>query len=220
MALRSAHGAARRGGRVVMVETLPADELPSANGPGPVRDDRDSAGRFKPGNSMARQARARAGQQGELAKLEASADPSWKSADRWSRQWAAYRRGELARLHGGELSSEVCALVEDARQAMRDARWCASKGASLEGTDPAESRLLRGEARQLRIEARGHRLAAWEIAAKEAHARPKADPLAWLRDDPKPAPALRAAPAAPSEPAPTAEGQPATAVDQRETEAK
>lgn len=185
MALRAAHGKARKLGAVVMVETLPADELPSAMGSDPAVADRDASGRFVPGNRIARTARHRAGAQGELARLEATADPAWRTADRWSRSWAAHRRGELTKLHGGELSSEVCALVEDARQAMRDARWCASKAASLAERDPEQAASLRSEARQLRIEARGHRLAAWEIAAKEADARNKLNPqqtgARWLR---------------------------------------
>lgn len=171
MAWRKAHGQSAKGGRIVAIETLPADELPSASGPNPARQDRDAAGRFLPGNSLARNAKFRSGKQGELGKLERKGDPAWQASDRWSKQWAAHRRTELANLHGGELSSEVCSLVEDARQALSDARYCRALAAGEQ--DPKRAQELRSEARQLRIEARGHRLAAWEIAAKEAAARPK-----------------------------------------------
>lgn len=181
MALRTAHGKARKHGALVMVETLPPDELPAATPVGPDQSGRNALGQFVAGNNLGRTGRARAGIRGELGKLEAQADPSWKSADRWSKQWAAHRRTELARLHGGELSSGVCAMVEDARQAMRDARWCASKAASIEQSDPDRAASLRSEARQLRIEARGHGLASWEIAANEARGRPQESAADKLR---------------------------------------
>lgn len=173
MALRTAHGRARQLGALVVVETLPADELPAATGSDPGRRDRDSGGRFQPGNRIAKTARFRSGQQGELGRLEAKGDPAWQAADRWSKRWARFRVRELAQLHGGELSSEVCGVIEDARQAVADARYCRAKAAELEATDPARADKLRGEARQLRIEVRGHRLAAWELAAREAAARPR-----------------------------------------------
>jgi hypothetical protein len=181
MALRTAHGRAKQLGAVVVVETLPADELPSASGSDPARRDRDDAGRFLPGNRLAKAAKFRAGRHGRLAALEAQGDPAWLAADRWGKQWAAHRRTELAVAHGGELSAEVSAIVEDAGQAMADARYCRARAAAVEASDPARAERLRTEARQLRIEARGHRLAAWEIAAKEAQARPAADPLAAAR---------------------------------------
>lgn len=176
MAIRAAHGKSRRLGAVVAVETLPADELPAAEGSDPGRPDRDAAGRFLPGNSLARNARYRSGAQGELSRLEAKGDPAWRASDRWSKQWSSFRRAELTSLHGGSLSSEVCALIEDARQAMADARWARAKAAECESEGDVErATSLRSDARQLRIEARGHRLAAWEIAAKEAEARGKSE---------------------------------------------
>lgn len=180
MALRTAHGAAAAGGALLVVETLPADELPAASGSDPARRDRDAGGRFLPGNSIARNAKFRAGRHGELAKLKAQGDPAWRAADRWGQQWAAHRRTELARCHGDALSSEVCAMVEDAAEAMADARYARAKAMAVESTDPERASALRSEARQLRIEARGHRLGAWELAAREAAARPQ-DPGAAHR---------------------------------------
>lgn len=173
MTLRSAHGNARKGGRLLVVETLPADELPPATPADPARRERDEAGRFLPGNSIARAAKFRAGRHGRLAALEAQGDAAWQAADRWGRQWAAHRRTELATTHGGQLSSEVCAIIEDAGMAMADARYCRALAASVESADPSRAASLRTEARQLRTEARGHRLAAWELAAREAAARPR-----------------------------------------------
>lgn len=134
-----------------------------------------------PGNSLAKNAKFRAGNQGALARLEAKGDAAWQAADRWSKRLAAFRRGELTRAHGGELSSEVCALVEHERQALADARWARAKAAELDATDPARAERLRSEARQLRIEARGHGMAAWELASREAQVRPKARPQ-WMAD--------------------------------------
>lgn len=171
MVLRRAHGAAARGGAVVVVETLPADELPSALGSDPAHRDRDENGRFLPGNRLAKAAKVRAGRHGRLAALEAQGDAAWLAADRWGKQWAAHRRTELAALHGGDLSSDVCTIIEDAGQAMADARYCRARAAAVEANDPARAERLRTEARQLRTEARGHRLAAWELASREAAAR-------------------------------------------------
>jgi hypothetical protein len=178
MTLRSAHGAARDGGALLVVETLPSDEQPSASGSDPARRDRDEHGRFVPGNRLAKSAKFRAGRHGRLAALEAQGDAAWLAADRWGRQWSAHRRTELAALHGGTLSSEVCAIVEDAGMAMADARYCRARAAAVEATDPQRAERLRTEARQLRTEARGHRLAAWELSAREAAARP-AEPFPW-----------------------------------------
>jgi len=181
MALRTAHGAAAAGGALLVVETLPADELPAASGSDPARKDRDGGGRFLPGNAIGKNAKFRTSRNGRLAKLEAKGDPAWQAANRWGLQWAAHRRTELARMHGGELSSEVCSIIEDAGQAMADARYCRALAASVEAAQPTRAADLRSEARQLRIEARGHRLAAWEIAAKEAAARKSANPGAANR---------------------------------------
>jgi hypothetical protein len=179
MALRTAHGAARDGGALVVVETLPADELPAASGSDPDRQDRDKGGRFLPGNSIARHAKFRAGRHGHLAKLEAQGTPAWQAANRWGLQWSAHRRTELARMHGGELSSDVCAFIEDAGQAMADSRYCRALAASIEAADPKRAAELRKEASSYRSEAKGHRLGAWELAAREGAARKAAGaPLA------------------------------------------
>lgn len=152
-----------------MLETLPPDELPAVPSIDPGRCDRDTAGRFLPGNSLAQNARHRAGRNGALTKLEAKGDPSWQASNRYARRWAAQCRSELTRLYGS-LSSDVCAFVEDAAEAAADARWARAKAAELEASDPERADALRREARELRIEARGHRMAAREYAAKGAGA--------------------------------------------------
>jgi hypothetical protein len=175
--VRAAHGNARRLGAVAVVETLPLDELPAASPEHTARPERKPNGQFAEGNTVARRAKTRSSEQGELAALERQAEPAWQAADRWSKTWRRGRIKELEKLHstGKEgLSRDALAHLEDARQAMRDARWCASKGASLESTDSKRAGELRREASQLRLEARGHRMAAWEYAAKEAGARPHA----------------------------------------------
>lgn len=175
MALRTSHGRARQLGSVVSVELLPPDEQPPATPAEPGRSDRDTAGRFVAGNKIAKQARVRAGKRGTLAKLEGKGTPEWQAANKWGQQYAAHRLGELAKAHGGEVSSDVSVLVQDIGDAVADARWARAKAAELEAEGKHErAAALRAEARQLRLEARGHRLAAWELAHREAEARPKA----------------------------------------------
>jgi len=177
MTLRRAHGTAARGGRLLMVETLPADELPPASGSDPARGDRDASGRFAPGNRIARQAKVRCGARGELLQLYSKGTPAWQAANRWGRQYAAHRLTELAQAHGGEVSAEVSMMIQDAADATSDARWARASAAEAEADGDRETAArLRSEARQLRIEARGHRLAAWELAAREAAARARVSP--------------------------------------------
>ena len=188
MTLRRAHGTAARGGRLLMVETLPADELPPASGSDPARGDRDASGRFAPGNRIARQAKVRCGARGELLQLYSKGTPAWQAANRWGRQYAAHRLTELAQAHGGEVSAEVSMMIQDAADATSDARWARASAAEAEADGDRETAArLRSEARQLRIEARGHRLAAWELAAREAAARPRRpQDVPWLISTPAP----------------------------------
>lgn len=190
MTLRRAHGTAARGGRLLMVETLPADELPPASGSDPARGDRDASGRFAPGNRIARQAKVRCGARGELLQLYSKGTPAWQAANRWGRQYAAHRLTELTQAHGGEVSAEVSMMIQDAADATSDARWCRASAAEAEADGDRDlAARLRSEARQLRIEARGHRLAAWELAAREAAARPRRpQDVPWLISTPAPKP--------------------------------
>lgn len=180
---RSAHGTAAKLGRLTASECPPADELPSALGSDPGRQDRTTDGRFAPGNRLARQAKARAGARGALAALDARADASWQAARRWARRGAQHRVTELAVLHGGELSAGVCALVSDEWEMRGDARYLAARARAEGDADMART------AASLLAGARQAARDAWQIAALEAQARPKQPPrYPWLDEPEEPKP--------------------------------
>lgn len=169
MARRAAHGRAAELGRLAVSETLPSDELPSATPADTARVQRTADGRFAAGNTVARSSRVRSGPRGALAKLDAASDPAWQAARRWAQRACTRRVTELAQLHGGMLSSEVCALVVDSWELRGDARYLAAR-ARAEG-DPDLSRA----AATLLASARQAQRDAWELASREAQARPKED---------------------------------------------
>ena len=175
MVLRTAHGKAARLGRVVVSETPPTDELPPATPAQTARRDRGTDGRFAPGNAIARHSRTRSGPQGALLALDAKADPAWRAARSWARRGARHRIVELAQLHGGELGSEVCALVVDSWEMRGDARYLAAKARAEGNADLARA------ASALLTSARQAQRDAWELASREAQARPKRDPMAAIR---------------------------------------
>lgn len=186
MTWRSAHGNARRLGALAVVETCPADELPPAMPLDTARPARGPDGRFLPGNTVARAQRLRPGLRGVVGAL--APDPAFRSFLVWGRRYAIARRAELARMHGGELSTGVGTLVESAGQAIAAARFVAAKGAQTgDATMLAQAARLSEQAKQLE-------LSAWELASREAAARPQADPLEAVR--------LRIAAAAPQPPQP------------------
>lgn len=161
MALRTAHGAGRKA--LVRIETLPADELPMATGSNPDRPDRGPDGRFLPGNRSAEAQRIRPGLRGGIDK----SDPAYRPFRNWARRYAAHRRAELARLHGGEVSAGVGAIIESAANALGASRYFQSKGEESLNPD------LLKRAADLSALARQHELAAWELAAREGSARPR-----------------------------------------------
>ncbi len=172
MSLRKGHGAGRG---TPHVEVLPADELPSASPALAVRSDQGPDGRFLPGNTAGRAQRIRPGEQGALG-LDKS-DPAYRPFLRWGRRYAAHRRAELALSHGGEISAGVGAMVESAGLAMAASRYLHARGS--ECGDPE----LLKRASALANDARQNELAAWELASREAAARPRrpVDPLAAYR---------------------------------------
>lgn len=171
MALRSGHGT---GAGVPRVEVLPPDELPPASPANADRSDRGTDGRFLPGNGVARAQKTRPTKYGSLVLAQAKADPVYQTCARWGQRYAAHRRAELAKAHGGEISAGVGALVESAGNALADSRYVRAKAA--EKGDPTLLKL----AASLATEARQCELAAWELAAREAAARPR-NPLQDLR---------------------------------------
>lgn len=164
---RTAHGAAAAAGRLVVSECPPTDELPSACNPDPNRKDRSQDGRFLPGNSWARMAKARAGVGGALLLLEAKADPAWRAARRFGRRAAVHRIREYGQSHGLELSSGVCRMLQDSCQQSADAEYLSARAAADNNPE-----LLRIAA-QLRAGARQAERDAWALAVLEAKAKPR-----------------------------------------------
>jgi len=167
MKLRAAHGNAKRLGRIAVTECPPVDELPPASPAETDRKDRGNDGRFAPGNGIARHSKTRSGPQGALLGLDAKADPAWRAARAWARRGASHRIAELAKLHGGELGSEACALVVDSWELRGDARYLAAR-ARAEG----DAELARTAAALL-AGARQAQRDAWALAALEATERNK-----------------------------------------------
>jgi hypothetical protein len=167
MTRRAAHGRARELGRLTVSECPPADELPAATPALSVRADRGADGRFAPGNTVGRHSRVKAGPQGALLRLDAKADSEWRAARNWARRGATHRIREMARLHGGEVGSEVCALIVDSWELRGDARYLAAKARALGDAD------LSRAAATLLASARQAQRDAWELASREAAARPK-----------------------------------------------
>lgn len=165
MALRSAHGNARKLGRIAVNECPPVDELPPASPAETDRKDRGTDGRFAPGNAIARHSKTRSGPQGALLGLDAKAAPAWRAARSWARRGASHRIAELAKLHGGELGSEACALVVDSWELRGDARYLAAQARANGDAELART------AAALLAGARQAQRDAWALAALEAEAR-------------------------------------------------
>lgn len=170
--LRVAHGRARELGRLTASECPPADELRPASPAPTVRKDRGTDGRFLPGNTAGRDSKARSGPQGALLKLDAKADPEWRAARNWARRGARHRITEMAKLHGGEVGSEVCALIVDSWEMRGDARYLAAQARAQGDSD------LSRAAASLLASARQAARDAWQMASLEADARSKANPSA------------------------------------------
>lgn len=169
MTLRKGHGTGRG---VPRIEVLPADELPPVTPALTVRPERGPDGRFLPGNTAARSQRVRPGPRGTGA---LKADPAFAVYERWGKRYAAHRRGELAKAHGGAISAGVGALVESASLALAASRYLAALAAQ---TGDAE---LFKRSSALANDARQNELAAWELASREAKVRPKSATVPfWL----------------------------------------
>lgn len=176
MVLRSAHGRARELGRLAVSECPPADELPPASPSFSDRPDRTPDGRFAPGNRSSRLNRVRSGPRGALLALDAKGDPAWRAARRWAQRAATRRVSEVAKAFGGELSSEVCALIVDSWEMRGDARYLAARARAEGDADMARA------AATLLASARQAQRDAWALAALEASARQRtSNDTPWLQ---------------------------------------
>lgn len=181
MALRSGHG---NGAGVPRIETLPVDELP-AGVPGDARhespSDRGEAGRFAPGNALARVGgHARAGKTRLADRLGLSTLPDGAAFAPYKRAAVSFRRSqctELARTVGGGVCGPApSSLVGSAALQLAWSRFLSDVAAQSGDADLAlkASRLAEASRQSL--------LAAHELCAREAESRKKnggpADPLA------------------------------------------
>ncbi len=146
----------------LVVEVLPANELPPATPTDTANAERDSGGRFVAGNGVAKMRRAKTTIAG--VRVDTSCD-AYKPFGRWGRRYGGHRRGELAQAHGGSISAGVGALVESAALALSASRFLHDKAAAT-----GDATLFVTAAR-LATDARQHELAAWELGAREAQAR-------------------------------------------------
>ncbi len=182
MALRTGHGT---GAGVPRVEVLPPDELP-AGVPADAREgsphDRGEAGRFAPGNSLARTGgHAKRGTSRLTARLGLSVLPDGDAFAPYRRAAATFRRvqcAELARTVGGGVCGPgPSSVVASAALALAWSRYLSDQAAATGDAELAMRSARLGET------SRQHLLAAHELVAREATARPRApvDPLAaWM----------------------------------------
>jgi hypothetical protein len=168
--LRTGHG---NGAGVPRVEVLPADELP-AGVPDVARQespsDRGEAGRFAPGNSLARAGgRARRGKTRLAERMGLASLPDGSAFRPYKAAAVAFRRAqcsELARTVGGGVCGPApSSMVASAALQLAWSRWLADLAA--ETGDPEMA--LR--ASRLADASRQNLLAAHELAAREAEAR-------------------------------------------------
>lgn len=180
--LRSAHGQARKGGRTVVIETAPVDELPA----GESRDARlalppDAPTRLSRGGDaeaaramQRRSAVAQAAKRAaalrmltsfglEVERVPADLVPYLDRAQEWCEAEVKRVADEVG---GGVCSPAVAALIQQAGLALAYSRHAAEQG---KGTDAV----------RFGAEVRANMLAAHELAAKEAKARPKAMTNDW-----------------------------------------
>lgn len=182
MALRTGHG---NGAGVPRVEVLPADELPDGL---PVHADdvrrraATEAGRFAPGNRRSvLGGLAKRGSSRLTARLGLATLPDGSAFAPYRRAAATFRRvqcAELARTVGGGVCGPgPSSVVASAALALAWSRFFSDQ-AAVKGDPELAMRSARlGET------SRQHLLAAHELAAREAQARPRApfDPLAEYR---------------------------------------
>lgn len=179
MTLRTGHG---NGAGQPRVEVLPVDELP-AGSPAPARPaaTRDSAGRFVPGagtSELARKGAKAAHESRQLAALlglwDVPDDHPYAPYARLGREWRDSHMAQLGlTVGGGEVGPGPASVVSSAALQLAASRWLADVGAR----DGDSKALL--EASRLADASRQNLLAAHELCAREAQARPS-DPMAEL----------------------------------------
>lgn len=180
MTLRAGHGTGKGTPRI---EVLPPDEL-TRGIPAPAcpAATRDGAGRFIASagtTQLARKAGQAAGESKQLARLMGLVDlpeghPFGPYA-RLAREWRDQHMATLAAtVGGGEVGPGPAAIVSSAALQLGASRWLSDRGA-LEG----DAKLL-VEASKLADASRQNLLAAHELVAREAKARPRQNATAAM----------------------------------------
>jgi hypothetical protein len=169
--LKEGHGAGRGSPRV---EVSPPNEQPYAvaGGAAPLRTGRDAAGKVR--TSAAAKALASLPRRGAFLPRKLACDPRFEPHNRRRLDWLRARRNELAASHGG-VSHGVGAMLASAAWLYAAGEFCSELAAESADVD------LFKAAATLTSTARQHDLAAWELGAREAQARPRPDPLADLK---------------------------------------
>jgi len=183
MSLRSGHGSGAGSPRV---EVLPADELPNgvqAPLQGEARGERTPDGRWAPGARTAQLAggAAKRGKSRLTARLGLSSLPEASDFAPYRRAASTFRRvqcTELARTVGGGVCGPgPSSVVASAALALAWSRYFSDKAAATGDPELAMRSARLGET------SRQHLLAAIELCAREAKARPQApvDPMDTIR---------------------------------------
>jgi hypothetical protein len=174
VALRTAHGNAAAGGALLVVETLPANELPEGT-PGPARPeaDRTDGGEFAPGPGTAAVAALGGKAKAEADKfrrllglIELPDDHAYQPYLRLAREHREDHGTDLAAyVGGGRLSPGVSSIVASASLALAASRYLYDEGAKL-----GSAKLL-VQASRLADQSKASLLCAHELAAKEGASR-------------------------------------------------
>jgi hypothetical protein len=181
MALRNGHGT---GAGVPRVEVLPVDELPNgvqANEQAPSTSERRPDGRWTPGARTDQRAggRSRAGATRLARRLGLSALPDDATFAPYRRAAADFRRAHcttLARsVGGGHCGPGPSSIVASAAWQLAASRFLFDRGSA---TGDAEMLL---QASRLGDASRQNLLAAHELCAREAQARPRANTVEAMR---------------------------------------
>ena len=171
MSLRAAHGAGSKSA-LMRVEVLPPDEQPraQAGGADPLQAGRDPAGKVR--SAAAASALARLPRRSRHVPRALTCDPKFASHNARRTEWQRQRLAELQAAHG-HVSQGVAKMVIAAAwlyAAGEFAAELAAESGEIEGFKAAGT--LTGTARQ-------HELAAWELGAREAKAKPKPSDALW-----------------------------------------
>ncbi len=179
MALRSGHGS---GSGVPRIEVLPADELP-AGIPASAREsepaDRVERGLFARGNGLAAEGgRAKAGQTRLARRLSLLGLPEGAPFAPYRRAASAFRRFQVSRLAStvgaGECGPAPASIVATAALQLASSRYLFDR-AAVGDCDPKALEL----ASRLANDSRQNLLAAHELCAREAKARPRQSKPVW-----------------------------------------